>query len=43
MSTLNFTILDLGFPAGSKNETATLVTGDTEARAKVAKGEMTWG
>ena len=31
MSTLDFTILDLDFPAGSKNKTATLVTGDREA------------
>ncbi|WP_105974280.1 MBL fold metallo-hydrolase [Streptomyces geranii] len=31
MSTLSFKILDLDFPAGSKNKTATLVTGETEA------------
>ncbi|MFL6114511.1 MAG: MBL fold metallo-hydrolase [Catenulispora sp.] len=31
MGTLNFTILDLDFPAGSKNKTATLITGETEA------------
>jgi glyoxylase-like metal-dependent hydrolase (beta-lactamase superfamily II) len=31
MSTLDFTVLDLDFPAGSKNKTATLVTGDEEA------------
>jgi glyoxylase-like metal-dependent hydrolase (beta-lactamase superfamily II) len=31
MSTLDFTILDLDFPAGSKNKTATLVTGDNDA------------
>src|SRR5205809_3068485 len=31
MSTLDFTILDLDFPAGSKNKTATLVTGEREA------------
>ncbi|MFF4629188.1 MBL fold metallo-hydrolase [Streptomyces griseorubiginosus] len=31
MSTLSFTILDLDFPAGSKNKTATLVTGEREA------------
>ncbi|GLI02536.1 MBL fold metallo-hydrolase [Phytohabitans aurantiacus] len=31
MSTLDFTVLDLDFPAGSKNKTATLVTGDTDA------------
>ncbi|KTS60183.1 beta-lactamase [Microbacterium testaceum] len=28
---LDFTVLDLDFPAGSKNKTATLVTGETEA------------
>ncbi len=27
MSTLDFAVLDLDFPAGSKNKTATLVTG----------------
>jgi glyoxylase-like metal-dependent hydrolase (beta-lactamase superfamily II) len=31
MSTLSFTVLDLDFPAGSKNKTATLVTGQNEA------------
>ncbi|GAB4012172.1 MBL fold metallo-hydrolase [Nocardioides ultimimeridianus] len=31
MSTLSFTVLDLDFPAGSKNKTATLVTGETDA------------
>ncbi|MEW2047916.1 MBL fold metallo-hydrolase [Streptomyces sp. NPDC005476] len=31
MSTLSFTVLDLDFPAGSKNKTATLVTGENEA------------
>ncbi|MFF7952578.1 MBL fold metallo-hydrolase [Streptomyces griseorubiginosus] len=31
MSTLSFTILDLDFPAGSKNKTAPLVTGEREA------------
>ncbi|WP_416970354.1 MBL fold metallo-hydrolase [Streptomyces sp. 4F14] len=31
MSTLTFTVLDLDFPAGSKNKTATLVTGESEA------------
>ncbi|MGQ4384028.1 MBL fold metallo-hydrolase [Streptomyces sp. SAS_270] len=31
MSTLDFTVLDLDFPAGSKNKTATLVTGESEA------------
>lgn len=31
MSTLDFTVLDLDFPAGSKNKTATLVTGEREA------------
>lgn len=31
MSTLAFTVLDLDFPVGSKNKTATLVTGDTDA------------
>jgi glyoxylase-like metal-dependent hydrolase (beta-lactamase superfamily II) len=31
MSTLDFTILDLDFPAGSKNKTATLITGQQEA------------
>ncbi|MEH3068221.1 MAG: MBL fold metallo-hydrolase [Aeromicrobium erythreum] len=29
--TLDFTVLDLDFPVGSKNKTATLVTGGTEA------------
>ncbi|MFF4397449.1 MBL fold metallo-hydrolase [Streptomyces sp. NPDC001480] len=31
MSTLTFTVVDLDFPAGSKNKTATLVTGENEA------------
>ncbi|MFD3616068.1 MBL fold metallo-hydrolase [Streptomyces sp. NPDC058676] len=31
MSTLEFTVLDLDFPAGTKNKTATLVTGEREA------------
>ncbi|MFF7073741.1 MBL fold metallo-hydrolase, partial [Streptomyces griseorubiginosus] len=31
MSTLSFKVLDLDFPAGSKNKTATLVTGESEA------------
>ncbi|MET9462773.1 MBL fold metallo-hydrolase [Streptomyces canus] len=31
MSALDFKILDLDFPAGSKNKTATLVTGETDA------------
>ena len=31
MSTLNFQVLDLDFPVGSKNKTATLVTGETDA------------
>jgi hypothetical protein len=31
MSTLSFTVLDLDFPAGSKNKTATLITGQNEA------------
>ncbi|MEV0221655.1 MBL fold metallo-hydrolase [Streptomyces sp. NPDC050704] len=31
MSALEFTVLDLDFPAGSKNKTATLVTGEREA------------
>ncbi|MFF5494555.1 MBL fold metallo-hydrolase [Streptomyces aquilus] len=31
MSTLAFKVLDLDFPAGSKNKTATLVTGESEA------------
>ncbi|GAA2629285.1 MBL fold metallo-hydrolase [Streptomyces vastus] len=31
MSTLDFKILDLDFPAGSKNKTATVVTGESEA------------
>lgn len=31
MSTLDFTIFDLDFPVGSKNKTATLVTGDNDA------------
>ncbi len=31
MSALSFKVLDLDFPAGSKNKTATLVTGENEA------------
>ncbi|MFF9772729.1 MBL fold metallo-hydrolase [Streptomyces sp. NPDC013978] len=31
MSTLSYKVLDLDFPAGSKNKTATLVTGENEA------------
>ncbi|UUU28635.1 hypothetical protein JIX56_01275 [Streptomyces sp. CA-210063] len=31
MSTLDFTVLDRDFPAGSKNKAATLVTGENEA------------
>ncbi|MDF3140289.1 MULTISPECIES: MBL fold metallo-hydrolase [unclassified Streptomyces] len=31
MGTLDFKVLDLDFPAGSKNKTATLVTGESEA------------
>lgn len=31
MSTLSFKVLDLDFPAGIKNKTATLVTGESEA------------
>jgi len=31
MSTLDFHVFDLDFPVGSKNKTATLVTGETEA------------
>jgi glyoxylase-like metal-dependent hydrolase (beta-lactamase superfamily II) len=31
MSTLDFAVLDLDFPAGSKNKTATLVTGEHDA------------
>jgi glyoxylase-like metal-dependent hydrolase (beta-lactamase superfamily II) len=31
MSTLSFTVFDLDFPVGSKNKTATLVTGENEA------------
>ncbi|MGQ4435956.1 MBL fold metallo-hydrolase, partial [Streptomyces sp. SAS_260] len=30
MSTLSFKVLDLDFPAGSRNKTATLVTGESE-------------
>jgi glyoxylase-like metal-dependent hydrolase (beta-lactamase superfamily II) len=30
MSTLEFTVLDLDFPVGSKNKTAVLIAGDTE-------------
>lgn len=32
MSSLDFSVIDLDFPVGSRNKTATLVT-----------GEMTWG
>jgi glyoxylase-like metal-dependent hydrolase (beta-lactamase superfamily II) len=31
MTTLTFAVLDLDFPVGAKNKTATLVTGDSEA------------
>lgn len=31
MSSPDFTVIDLSFPAGSKNKTATLVTGESEA------------
>jgi glyoxylase-like metal-dependent hydrolase (beta-lactamase superfamily II) len=31
VSTLDFTVIDLDFPVGSKNKTATLVTGDSTA------------
>jgi glyoxylase-like metal-dependent hydrolase (beta-lactamase superfamily II) len=31
MRILEFTVLDLDFPAGSKNKTATLITGETDA------------
>src|SRR3954451_24794382 len=31
MSTLNFNVIDLDFPVGSKNKTATLITGETDA------------
>ncbi|WDV53262.1 hypothetical protein PV963_24290 [Streptomyces coeruleorubidus] len=31
MSALSFKVLDLDFPAGSKNKTATLITGEQEA------------
>src|SRR4051795_3240903 len=31
MGTLEFTVLDLDYPVGSKNKTATLVTGEREA------------
>ncbi|MFJ1967430.1 MBL fold metallo-hydrolase [Streptomyces sp. NPDC087903] len=31
MSTLSFKVLDLDFPAGTRNKTATLVTGESEA------------
>ncbi|GAA2236164.1 MULTISPECIES: MBL fold metallo-hydrolase [Kitasatospora] len=31
MSTLDFKVIDLDFPVGSKNKTATLVTGESEA------------
>ena len=31
MTTLDFTVVDLDFPAGSKNKTATLVTGESDA------------
>ncbi|MGW3100342.1 MBL fold metallo-hydrolase, partial [Streptomyces sp. NPDC001102] len=30
-SALSFKVLDLDFPAGSRNKTATLVTGEREA------------
>ena len=33
MSTLDFTVIDLDFPVGSKNKTATLVTGETRGAA----------
>ncbi len=31
MGTLDFTVIDLDFPVGSKNKTATLITGDEQA------------
>lgn len=31
MSTLTFNVIDLDFPVGSKNKTATLITGETDA------------
>ena len=31
MSTLDFTVIDLDFPVGSKNKTATLITGEDQA------------
>ena len=31
MSTLDFTVIDLDFPVGSKNKTATLITGEQQA------------
>ena len=31
MSTLDFTVIDLDFPVGSKNKTATLITGEEQA------------
>jgi glyoxylase-like metal-dependent hydrolase (beta-lactamase superfamily II) len=31
MSTLDFTVIDLDFPVGSRNKTATLITGDEQA------------
>jgi hypothetical protein len=31
MSTLDFKVADLDFPVGSKNKTATLITGETDA------------
>jgi glyoxylase-like metal-dependent hydrolase (beta-lactamase superfamily II) len=31
LSTLDFTVIDLDFPVGSKNKTATLITGEREA------------
>ncbi|WP_086840882.1 MBL fold metallo-hydrolase [Amycolatopsis kentuckyensis] len=31
MTDLNFTVFDLDFPAGSRNKTATLITGETDA------------
>lgn len=31
MSTLDFKVIDLDFPVGSKNKTATLITGEEQA------------
>jgi hypothetical protein len=31
VSTLDFKVTDLDFPVGSKNKTATLITGETDA------------